>query len=129
MVNCTSQNRQLECKYFKNGTFEFSDSILNEKYVLIRKNNAQIEQVIDLNTNELKQRKNGNNRVMKIIWSNDCEYKVMVDTTKSKYDNLDLWMISQGGLNNKIIKIEKNCATIESSIGDFKTHLIICKKK
>ncbi len=68
-------------------------------------------------------------RVMKISWINNCEYNAMLDTIKStKYDDLDLQMISAGGLNNKIIKIEKNCATTEASIGNFKKNFIICKK-
>ena len=46
----------------------------------------------------------------------------------NNYDDLDLQMISAGGLNNKIIKIEKNCATIEASIGNFKKELELCKK-
>jgi len=124
--NCKSVSRDLKCKDFENGTFEFQDEILDKKYVIIRKNENQIEQVYDLKTNKMESEAG---RVMKISWVNNCEYSAMLDTIKStKYDGLDLQMITAGGLNNKIIKIEKNCATTETSIGNFKKNFVICKK-
>ena len=119
------QNQQLTCNDFKDGTFEFYDKELNKKYVLIRNNDSQIEQVYDLTTNNLDPE---SNRIMKISWLNDCEYKAILDTTKSKYDELDLLMISKGGLKNKIISIEKKCALTESSIENFTKTFRICKK-
>ena len=126
LLNCKSVNRDLKCKDFENGTFEFHDKVLDKKYVIIRTNQSQIEQVYDLKTNKMESE---SGRVMKISWINDCEYTALLDTIKStKYDDLDLQMILAGGLNNKIINVEKNCATIETSIGTFKKNLVVCKK-
>ena len=125
VTSCKIQNQQLECKDFINGTFEFYDNEINKKYILIRKNESQIEKVYNLTTNELEINPP---RIMKITWLNECEYNAMLDTTKSKFDELDLQMISAGGVNNKIIKIVKNCAETEASIGNFKKNFKICKK-
>lgn len=113
---------QLECKDFKNGKFELINTEENKKFIIERQDSFQSEETYDLKTGK-KIRK----RFFKIKWTSDCEFNVLIDTVKNKYDELDLYINSKGGVNNQILNIENNCANIRSSIGDFKIDCKICK--
>ncbi len=115
--------KKLDCKDFKSGTYESISKENNLKFLIIRENNQQIEKAIDLKTN-----KNiAEAKVSKIVWISDCEYKLLIDTIKTKANNIEKYINSNGGLKNKIVKIENNCATIETTFEATKMSLEYCK--
>lgn len=113
---------QLECTDFKNGKFELINTKDNKKYIIERKDSTQSEETFDLKTGKIIRK-----RFFNIKWINDCEFNLTIDTVKNKYDDLDIYINSKGGINNQILNIENNCANIRSSIDDFKIDCKVCK--
>jgi|GEM_PF-1407196 len=125
LQNCaTKSNQNFECKNFKTGKFELINSEENRKYIIERNTKIQIEKIFELSTNKkLKE-----DRYYEIVWENDCEYQLKLDTLKSKFDYNDLKINSMGGLQNKIIKIDKKCAEIQTTFQNLIANSKICKK-
>jgi len=104
----TENSNNLKCSDFKTGKFELVNSETNRKYIIERNSEFQTEETYNLKSGK----KISGPRFYKIKWKSDCEYNLLIDTIKSKYDETDLYINSKGGLNNKILKIENNCATV-----------------
>lgn len=124
---CSNANKTLTCSDFKTGTFENIDEINHRKFIIKREKDYQLETAIDLKTNK----KIVENKVIKIDWINDCEYKLLLDTTKIKGSVSELKINSKGGLNNRILNIKNNCATVETILEGEEKIMILqyCKKK
>ena len=115
----------LKCSDFKNGKFELTNSESNRKYIIERNAEFQTELTYNLKSGE----KISGPKVFKIKWINDCEYNLLIDTSQNKYDEIDLYINSKGGLNNKILKIEKNCATVITNVESMNSEAKIYKIK
>ena len=115
----------LNCSDFKIGKFELVNTENNRKYIIERNAEFQTEDTYDLKSGE----KISGPKFYKIKWLKDCEYNLLIDTTKSKYDQTDLYINSKGGLNSKILKIENNCAKVITRFEDMKAEVKICKIK
>ncbi|MDQ1097662.1 hypothetical protein QE441_000828 [Chryseobacterium sp. SORGH_AS909] len=113
----------LSCSAFRRGTFHIINKSINKKFVIERKNDFQIESTYDLVTNQ----KIKADRIYKISWKNDCEYVLKLDTSKSKYDETDLYINANGGLNCKIVSIKNKCCTIETKFAENTTVSQLCK--
>jgi hypothetical protein len=121
----TKNDNNLKCSNFKTGKFELVNSESNRKYIIERNSEFQTEDTYNLETGE----KISGPRFYKIKWKSDCEYNLLIDTTKSKYDETDLYMNSKGGLNSKILKIENDCATVTTNFEEMNIETKICKIK
>lgn len=113
------------CVDFKTGKFELTNTESNKKYIIERYSKFQIEEAYDLKSGE----RIGKAKIFIIKWNNECEYNLMIDTSKSDYDETDLYINSKGGLNCQIQKNEKNCATVITSLEDVNVKAKICKIK
>ncbi len=117
--------KKIDCKDFKSGTYESINKENNLKFLIERDNDQQIEKAVDLKKNKIIVEA----KVSKIIWISDCEYKLLVDTVKTKANNIEKYINSKGGLKNRIVKIQNSCATIETTFEDKKMILEYCKIK
>lgn len=125
LQNCaTKSNKNLTCLNFKSGKFELFNSESKIKYIIERNEKFQIEKTFDMYTNE----KIKSDQYFLINWKNDCEYQLLIDTTKSDYDSLDLQINSLGGLKCKILKVDGNCAEIETKLENKIVKSKMCKK-
>lgn len=118
-------NSNLTCSDFKVGKFELVNTETNRKYVIERNAEFQTEDTYDLKSGE----KISGPKFYKIKWLSDCEYNLIIDTAKSKYDETDLYINSKGGLKTKIVKIENDCSTVITSFEDMKAEAKIYKIK
>lgn len=117
-------HKKIPCKDFKIGKFEIYNKNSNKKYLLERTKDFQVEKTVDLSTNT----KSSNDRYYKISWKNDCEYNLILDTTRSQYDTIDLYINSKGGYHCLIKSIEGNCAIVETKVDGEDTFISkICK--
>lgn len=112
--NCEKKltNDKLSCKDFKIGRFLLINKETNKKYLIKRTKDYQTEQTFDIVTN----RKIKKDRYYKISWKNDCEYVLILDTSKSQYDETDLYINSVGGYLCLIKNITDNCAILETRV-------------
>lgn len=113
----------LKCEDFHIGKFELVNKSDNRKYILERKQNSQSEETFDLKTGE----KIDSKRVYNLKWINDCEYILLIDTLKSKFDEVDIYINSNGGLKCKIVKIKNNSATITTTFENNSVESVISK--
>jgi hypothetical protein len=118
-------NGNLTCSDFKTGKFELVNSETNRKYIIQRNSEFQTEDTYDLKSGK----KISGPKFYKIKWIKDCEYNLLIDTTKSKYDETDLYINSKGGLNTTILKIENNCANLITRFEEMEIKAKVCKKK
>lgn len=118
-------NGNLTCSDFKTGKFELVNSETNRKYIIQRNSEFQTEDTYDLKSGK----KISGPKFYKIKWIKDCEYNLLVDTIKSKYDSTDVYINSKGGLNSKILKIENECATVNTIFEEMNVESKICKIK
>lgn len=126
LTSITNQKRsEINCSDFKIGEFELVNVEFNQKYIIKRERDSQTEQTYNLETGE----KIGNDKFFKIKWVSECEYNLLIDTIRSKYDETDLFINSKGGLSSKILKIENNCASIITSLENKKLEGKLCKIK
>lgn len=117
-------HKKIPCKDFKIGKFEIYNKNSNKKYLLERTKDFQVEKTLNLTTNT----KSSNDRYYKISWKNDCEYNLILDTTRSQYDTIDLYINSKGGYHCLIKSIEGNCAIVETKVDGEDTFISkICK--
>lgn len=121
----SKEDNNLKCIDFKTGKFELVNSKNNRKYIIERDTEFQTEYTYNLESGE----KISEPRFFKIKWTSDCEYNLLVDTIKSKFDRTDVYINSKGGLNNKILKIENKCATVITIFEDMNIESKICKIK
>jgi hypothetical protein len=121
----TKSDNNLKCIDFKTGKFELVNSKNNRKFIIERYTEFQTEITYNLESGE----KISGPRFFKIKWTSDCEYNLLVDTIKSKYDSTDVYINSKGGLNSKILKIENECATVNTIFEDMNVESKICKIK
>lgn len=125
LQNCaTNSNQNFTCKDFEIGKFELINTNQNRKYVIERSKNFQVEKTFDLTSNK----KVKSDKYFFIDWKSACEYQLKIDTIKSEYDEIDLYINSLGGLHNKIIKIEGKCAEIETTFENQTNKSKICKQ-
>lgn len=113
-LNCEKSHtmKNLPCADFKTGKFQLIDKGSNRKYLLQRTADYQIEMTFDLN-NDKKIKKD---RYYKIFWKDDNQYTLILDTTKSQYNEIDLYVNSVGGYKCTIKNIEDSCSIIETSV-------------
>ena len=123
--SCSNEKNSLICNDFKSGVFESINQKTNLKFVIKREENSQDEYATNLKTNEVVVA----NKTSKIKWINDCDYVLFVDTNKNKTNEHEHYINSKGGLKNKILKIENNCATVETTFESNKLVLKYCKVK
>lgn len=125
-ASITNQNgTDLKCSDFKKGEFELLNIEFNQKYIIKRDGDFQTEETYNLETGE----KIGSDKYFKIQWISGCEYYLIIDTIRSKYNETDLFINSKGGLNTKILNIENNCASIITSLENKKVESKLCKIK
>ena len=105
---------QLKCKDFRLGKYELLSPENNLKYIIQRSENMQSETQFNLETGEQIKA----TVYFKLKWKNDCEFNLMVDTVKNKYDEFDLFLNQSGGLDMKIIKTQGKCVTIETNLNN-----------
>jgi hypothetical protein len=106
------------------GKFEIHNKDSKKRYLLERTNDVQIEKTLNLSTNT----KSNEDRYYKIYWKSDCEYNLILDTARSQYDTIDLYINSKGGYQCLIKSIEGNCAIIETKVDGEDTFISkICK--
>lgn len=125
-INCVKENyhKKLSCKDFNIGKFEIHNKDTNKRYLLERTNDFQIENTLNLSTNT----KSKEDRYYKIYWKSDCEYNLILDTARSQYDTIDLYINSKGGYQCLIKNIEGNCAIVETKVDGEDTFISkICK--
>ncbi|SEW25241.1 hypothetical protein SAMN05421841_1842 [Chryseobacterium wanjuense] len=124
-INCEKAigNKRLNCIDFKIGKFQLINKDSKKKYLIERTKDFQIEQTFDLSTNK-KIRKD---RYYKIFWINDCEYSLILDTSKSEHDQIDLYINSKGGYKCSIKKIDNNCATVQTNVEGDNFISKVCK--
>ncbi|MDR6405855.1 MULTISPECIES: hypothetical protein [Chryseobacterium] len=115
-------DKRLSCKDFKIGKFQLISKDTKRKYLIKRTKDFQIEQTFDLTTNK----KIKKDRYYKITWKNDCEYSLLLDTSKSEYDEIDLYVNSVGGYKCLIRSVENNCATVETNVEEDHFNSKIC---
>ncbi|MCJ7933148.1 MAG: hypothetical protein MUW56_05805 [Chryseobacterium sp.] len=125
LTNCTKarDNRKLLCNDFKIGKFQLINNQSKRKYLIERTKDFQIEQTFDLITNQ----KIKKDRYYKISWKNDCEYNLIVDTSKGEHDEFDTYINSIGGYNCLIAKIENKCAIVQTKVENEISESSICK--
>jgi len=113
----------LKCEDFHIGKFEIVNKSDNRKYILKRENNSQSEETFDLKTGkEIKGK-----RFYNLHWVNDCEYVLLIDTLKSKFDESDIYINSNGGLKCRIAEIKNNSATVVTSFENNSVESVISK--
>ncbi|MCD9854365.1 hypothetical protein LUD75_06595 [Epilithonimonas sp. JDS] len=113
----------LKCEDFHIGKFELINKTDNRKYILQRQKTFQSEETFDLKTGK----KIGDKRFYNLKWMNDCEYILLIDTLKSKFDEDDIYINSNGGLRCRINEIKSNSATIITSFHDNSVKSVISK--
>lgn len=113
----------LSCSAFRLGTFQIISKSIGKKFIIERVKNFQIERTYDLVTNQ----KIKADRIYIITWKNDCEYILKLDTSKSKYDETDLYINANGGLRCHMFNIKTKCCTIETKFGENKAFSQLCK--
>ncbi|SFB69459.1 hypothetical protein SAMN05421876_101139 [Kaistella jeonii] len=113
----------LKCIDFHKGKFYLINKDTNRKYFISRKIDFQSEKTFNLKTGK----KFSGIKNYKIKWKNDCEYTLIIDTSKKNIDETDLYINSNGGLNCKIVKIEGNCASVITSFENSTIESKICK--
>jgi hypothetical protein len=126
LINCEKANgsKKLLCADFKTGEYQLVNNDSRKKFLLERTSHLQIEQTYDLTTGDRIKK----DRYYKISWKNDCEYNLILDTTRSQYDEIDLYINSKGGYKCLIKKIDNNCSTVETSVeGEDSQISKICK--
>lgn len=116
-------HEEMICSDFKTGQFELVNKKTNKKYIIHRSRNEQIEETFDITTGK----KTMKSRYYKILWRNDCEYNLLLNLTKSKHDETDKYINSNGGYNCTIKKIEGECATVETEFQGEALISVICK--
>ncbi len=117
------EESDLKCEDFHIGKFELVNKSNNRKYILERKQKSQTEESFDLKTGKNL----GSKRVYNVKWINDCEYILLIDTLKSRFDETDIYINSNGGLKCKIVKIKNNTATITTSFEGNSVESVISK--
>ncbi|GGD30779.1 hypothetical protein [Flavobacterium orientale] len=110
------------CNDFKSGTFEIVDAKLDRRYVIERRGNWQSEETFTIAGERIRGK-----MYFKIQWINDCEYNLFCDTSKSTFDEEDLKINANGGVNIKILTMNKNCATFRCKVMDFSMEGEVCK--
>lgn len=113
----------LKCEDFHIGKFKLINKTDNRKYILKREKTFQSEETFDLKTGK----KIGDKRFYNLKWMNDCEYILLIDTLKSKFDEDDIYINSNGGLRCRIAEIKSNSATIITSFEDNSVKSVISK--
>lgn len=113
----------IRCEDFHIGKFELINTTTNRKYILTREKNSQSEETFDLKTS----RAIGDKRFYNLKWINDCEYILLIDTLKSKFDETDIYINSNGGLKCRIAEIKNNSATIITSFENNSVKSVISK--
>lgn len=88
-----------------------------------REKTFQSEETFDLKTGK----KIGDKKFYNLKWMNDCEYILLIDTLKSKFDEDDIYINSNGGLRCRINEIKSNSATIITSFQDNSVKSVISK--
>lgn len=72
----------------------------------------QTEQEVDFETGV----KIGAKRYYDLKWENDCEFNLILDVTKNKFDKIDSFINENGGIDLKMVKTVAKCVTIQTSI-------------
>ncbi|MDR6460560.1 hypothetical protein J2786_003694 [Chryseobacterium vietnamense] len=114
---------KLSCRDFKNGKFILVNKKTNKKYLIQKSKGLQKEEAFDLSTNKKIQK----DRYYKIFWKSDCQFTLLLDLTKSPYDETDKYINSHGGYLCTIKKIEGKCAIIETQFEGDVFASEICK--
>ncbi|MDQ1162551.1 hypothetical protein QE422_002919 [Chryseobacterium sp. SORGH_AS 447] len=126
LLNCkkTETKKDMQSTDFKIGKFQLINKNSNRKYLLQRTADFQIEQTFDLDTGKKLKK----DRYYKIFWKDDNQYTLILDTTKSQYNEIDLYVNSVGGYKCTINDIEDNCSIVETSVkGEGSVTSEICK--
>lgn len=112
-----------DCSRFKNGVFEFENSESGLKFIITRQGNFQKEETFSLES----QQKVMEDSFFIVKWNNECEYTLLLDTTRHQPDEYDEHIDSNGGILNRITQTNELCFTVETSFQDFRMQEEMCE--
>tara|TARA_R110001606_G_scaffold328242_2_gene475363 strand:- start:992 stop:1408 length:417 start_codon:yes stop_codon:yes gene_type:complete len=102
LLGLNSCAQDLTCTDFKEGTFYIpADTVVNKRYTLIRKGNAQVEYANGV--------EGGDPKYILLEWIDDCSYRAKYDTSKMQLNERQKFNDSNNGIVIEKVNIKGNC--------------------
>tara|TARA_R100000935_G_C2839739_1_gene170265 strand:+ start:88 stop:519 length:432 start_codon:yes stop_codon:yes gene_type:complete len=131
LITFKIHSQEMTCEDFKSGTFIIPISEnMPLPYIITREDNKQIEILED--PNDILSPDFQKEQFVIIEWIDECNYISKYDESKMDMTEFHKLVNDNGGVLNKLIKIEDNCFYLKSSLTiNGKTEyldIVMCKK-